>query len=208
MVNEVCSIINLKRFFMKTSILQILIAVILPIVMISCNNPGNREKNAYGDSTAMDNNKNNTMLNNNQNRDQEFMEDAAYGGLMEVELGRYAQQNAVSPRVKNFGAMMVKDHSKVNDELKALAAKKNITLPTALDEKHMNNVNDIKGKRGVNFDRDYIKAMVDDHEKDVDKFKKHAEDGIDSDIKAFAAKTLPTLLMHQDSAKRIKDYLK
>ncbi|MGE5382495.1 MAG: DUF4142 domain-containing protein [Omnitrophica WOR_2 bacterium] len=193
---------------MKTNILQILIAVILPVVMISCNNPGNREKSTYSDSTAMNDNQKNTMLDNNQNRDQEFMEDAAYGGLMEVELGRYAQQKAVSSRVKNFGAMMVKDHSKVNDELKALATKKNITLPTALDEKHMKDVNDIKGKTGANFDKDYIKAMVDDHEKDVDKFKKQAENGMDSDIKAFAAKTLPTLLMHQDSAKRIKDYLK
>jgi putative membrane protein len=127
---------------------------------------------------------------------------------MEVELGKYAQQTAQNQRVKNFATMMVKDHSKANDELKALAAKKNITLPTVLDEKHMDKMNDIKEKRGADFDKEYIKEMVDDHDKDVDKFRKQAENGEDADIKAFAAKTLPVLITHQDSAKSIRDAIK
>lgn len=192
---------------MKTNMLQFILVAFLSVMIISCNNRGaNNNENDSNDSIEI--NENATGDGMNQNIDQEFMEEAAYGGLMEVELGRYAQQAAQNPRVKNFAAMMVKDHSKANDELKALAAQKNIVLPTTLDDKHMDKINDLKEKRGAEFDKDYIKEMVDDHEKDVDKFKRHAENGNDSDIKAFAAKTLPILLMHQDSAKRIHEMLK
>lgn len=190
--------------------LQIILALFFSVVLMSCNNQGTREnQNDNEDSIEMNENASNDgMMDNNENKDQEFMEEAAYGGLMEVELGKYAQQNAQSSRVKNFAAMMVKDHSKANDELKALAAKKNITLPNALDDKHMEKMNDLKEKRGAEFDKEYMQEMVDDHDKDVDKFKRQAENGNDADIKAFAAKTLPVLLTHQDSAKNIRDFLK
>jgi putative membrane protein len=130
---------------------------------------------------------------------------------MEVELGKYAQQNAHNKRVKNFGAMMVRDHSKVNDELKSIAQKKNFDIPTTMDDKHLKMVNDLQQKRGSDFDKDYMKEMVNDHENDVDKFKKFAEnnnDKIDPDLKSFASKTLPVLLMHEDSAKNIRDVVK
>lgn len=194
---------------MKTTMLKILFAMIIAFSLMACNSQGTRENENNADTTEM-NDQNNTgdMMDNNQNKDQEFIEDAAHSGLMEVELGRYAQQNAQNPRVKNYAAMMVKDHSKANDELKALAAQKNITVPTALDDKHMEKMNDMKEKRGAEFDKAYMNEMADEHEKDVDKFKRHAENGNDPDIKAFAAKTLPILLMHQDSAKNIRDFLK
>lgn len=143
----------------------------------------------------------------NEQGDQGFLNEAASGGMMEVELGRYAQENAVNTRVKNFGAMMVRDHSKANEELKSLASSKSLTLPSSMDEKHMNKVNELKGKTGADFDKEYMKEMVDDHEKDVDEFRKQSENAKDADIKAFAAKTLPILQTHQDSAKAIRDAL-
>ncbi len=191
---------------MKTSTVQIFIALLFAISVLSCNNRSARDENNNQDSIEMDNAHDNGMM--DKDKDVDFMKDAAYGGLMEVELGKYAQQNAMHPRVKNFGAMMVKDHSKANDELKALAASKSITIPTALDEDHINKINKMKEKRGADFDKAYMDEMVDDHQKDTDKFKKQAENGDDADIKAFAAKTLPILLMHQDSAKNIKAALK
>lgn len=126
---------------------------------------------------------------------------------MEVELGKYAQQNATNPRVRNFGSMMVRDHSKANDELKSIASRKNINVPTTMEDKHREMMSDIQKKSGQDFDKEYMKAMVDDHGKDIDKFKKHAENGVDPDLKTFASKTLPVLLMHQDSAKVIRDFL-
>lgn len=191
---------------MKT--LKIVVIILSVVVMSSCNS---RPKTSAGDK---DQDKNAMLVenakvegeNNNQG-DQGFLNEAASGGMMEVELGRYAQENAVNPRVKNFGAMMVRDHSKANEELKSLASSKSLTLPSAMDDKHMKMVNDLKGKTGADFDKEYMKEMVNDHEKDVDEFRKQSENANDADIKAFAAKTLPVLQTHQDSAKAIRDAL-
>jgi putative membrane protein len=129
----------------------------------------------------------------------EFAVKAANGGMLEVELGRLAQEKAANKEVKEFGAMMVTDHSKANDELKALATLKNITLPTTLGEDEQKHVNDLTKLSGKDFDKKYVSLMVDDHKEDVDLFKKTAEDDkTDSDVKAFAVKTLPTLQKHLD----------
>jgi len=62
-------------------------------------------------------------------KDKTFMRKAAKGGMMEVAMGRLAAQNAQSDDVKSFGKRMVTDHSKANDELKSIAAKKGVKLP-------------------------------------------------------------------------------
>jgi putative membrane protein len=129
----------------------------------------------------------------------EFAMKAANGGMMEVELGRMAQEKGMSQDVKEFGSMMVADHSKANDELKTLATAKNITLPATLGEDAQEDVNELAKLSGKEFDKKYVSMMVDDHKEDVDAFKKAAEDNsIDPEIKAFAAKTLPTLQQHLD----------
>jgi putative membrane protein len=140
--------------------------------------------------------------------DSEFIVKAASGGMMEVQAGQMAQQKAVNARIKSFGEMMVADHTKANDELKALAATKNITVPPALGEDHQKHVNDLQTKAGKDFDKEYMSMMLDDHKKDVSDFEKAAENATDPDIKAFAAKTLPVLRMHLDSAQAIKDAMK
>jgi putative membrane protein len=140
--------------------------------------------------------------------DAKFAVEAASGGMMEVQLGELAQQKASSQRVKDFGAMMVRDHSKTNDELKSLAGMKNITLPPAPGGDHMDHIKDISKESGKKFDKDYMKMMVDDHKEDIDAFEKSGKDGNDADIKAFASKTLPVLRMHLDSAKAIHDAIK
>jgi putative membrane protein len=140
--------------------------------------------------------------------DSKFAVEAASGGMMEVQLGELAQQKASSQKVKDFGSMMVRDHSKANDELKTLAASKNITLPPAPGEDHMDHIKKLSDKSGKEFDKDYIKLMVDDHKDDIDKFEKCSKDAKDADLKAFAQKTLPTLRQHHDAAKKIWDSMK
>jgi putative membrane protein len=183
------------------------VVIILSVAMMACNNRPKTDSSKDTDKNAMLVENAKVEGQDNEQGDQGFLNEAASGGMMEVELGRYAQENAVNPRVKNFGAMMVRDHSKANDELKSLASSKSLTLPSSMDEKHMNKVNELKGKTGADFDKEYMKEMVDDHEKDVDEFRKQSENAKDADIKAFAAKTLPILQTHQDSAKAIRDAL-
>ena len=133
--------------------------------------------------------------------DTEFAVKAASGGILEVELGKLAEQKGVSAKVKEFGAQMVKDHSKANAELKALAASKNITIPSTPGEDQQKDIAEISKLSGAEFDKKYISYMKDDHEEDVKEFKKAADDAKDADLKAFAAKTLPVIQMHLDMVK-------
>ena len=133
----------------------------------------------------------------------DFAVEAANGGMMEVELGKYAQQNALSQRVKDFGAMMVKDHSKANEALMKIAAAKNITLPAMLGDKAKKHVDDMMKMKGKDFDKAYMSMMLDDHKDDTKAFDKTSKECKDADMKNFAATTLPVLMIHLDSAKAI-----
>ena len=135
--------------------------------------------------------------------DADWAVEAANGGMTEVELGKLAQQKATSERVKNFGAMMVSDHGKAGDQLKAIAARKNITLPANLSDKSQKDLDNLNKKSGRDFDKAYIDMMIDDHKKDVDKFDKASKNLKDPDLKNFATQTLPVIQMHLDSIKAI-----
>jgi len=135
-----------------------------------------------------------------------FVKEAAVGGLAEVDLGNLAKDKASNADVKQFGERMVTDHSKVNDELKDWAQKKNVTLPGDLDTKHKALHERLSKLEGPAFDKAYMDEMVTDHVKDVAAFKKHATK--DQELKAFVAKTLPTLEEHLKQAKEVQAKLK
>lgn len=194
---------------MKVNKLHFLLVMLLSAFLLSCNSQGNQNQDDDNDSISMSENNDMDMgMGDDRDDDSEFMQKAAYSSLLEIEMGRYAQQNAVNSRVKNFGAMMVRDHTKANDQLKALAAKKNVTLPVTLDQDHLDKMNKIKEKKGAEFDKEYMSHMVDQHEKDTDIFRRQSENGQDQSLKDFAGKTLPTLITHQDSARKINDAIK
>lgn len=133
----------------------------------------------------------------------DFAVEAANGGMLEVALGQLAQKNGSSKRVKDFGAMLEKDHGEAGAKLKELAKRKDIVLPDSLSNDAQKHVEKLSKKTGRDFDKAYMDMMVDDHNKDIDKFKKASEDAKDADLKAFAAGTLPVLQKHLDSAKAI-----
>jgi len=135
--------------------------------------------------------------------DADFVVKAASGGMLEVELGKLAQAQASKQGVKDFGAMMVADHSKGGDLLKSLAMRKRITLPDSVSNDQKKERDDLAKKRGAEFDRSYISLMVKDHKDDIKEFEKAAKDANDADIKAFAANNVGMLKMHLDSAQSL-----
>ena len=128
--------------------------------------------------------------------DRKFLEEAAQGGMAEVEMGRLATQRAGDASVREFGARMVSDHSAANAELKAIAAKKGMQLPSEVNSSQKSEIDKLSKMSGDEFDKEYMSAMVKDHEEDGKDFETQAKDGNDADIKAFAAKTLPKLQEH------------
>ncbi|HZW76643.1 MAG TPA: DUF4142 domain-containing protein, partial [Caldimonas sp.] len=115
--------------------------------------------------------------------DKSFVEEAAIGGMAEVQMGKLAQQKGGSHQVKQFGTRMVDDHSKVNDDLKQVADSKGITLPSELNGEHKNKVAKLERLSGAQFDRAYMDGMVSAHKKDIAEFQKQAKSAHDPDIK-------------------------
>jgi len=133
----------------------------------------------------------------NLNRpDQRFVQTAAQGGLAEVKLGQLAQEKGASQTVKDFGSRMVADHSKANDKLKEIASSKNVSVPDSLSSKDQALYDRLSKLSGPQFDREYMRSMVRDHEQDVAMFSRESQSASDSAIKDFASNTLPTLEEH------------
>ncbi|MGI9649749.1 DUF4142 domain-containing protein [Chryseobacterium sp. RLHN22] len=158
------------------------------------------------DSTAVSNGTETQSTLSDQ--DKKFAEVAAKGGMMEVMAGQLAATNASNEKVKALGEMMVKDHTKANDELKNWAAKVGHQLPTSLDAEKQKVYDDLKAKKGADFDRKYTDLMVTDHKKTIADFKKQASDGSEASLKSFAEKTIPALEHHLMESEKAKATVK
>jgi putative membrane protein len=137
----------------------------------------------------------------------EFMTNAASNGMLEVEAGKLAQKSAQNAEVKKFAAMMVKDHTNANSEMKKLAQQKNLTLPDSMSQEHMGDLKELRDKKGAEFDRQYMDLMVSSHEDAVSKFEDASEGLEDAELKSFASTTLTKIREHLEQARKIRDGL-
>jgi putative membrane protein len=135
--------------------------------------------------------------------DKSFIENAAKSGMEEVAVSQAALPHLANPEVRQFAQMMVSDHTGANHELTALAARKGITLPTKQPD-----VTKWNEKKEQGYDEGYVEKMIKDHDDAVDLFTKASKKSDDSEVQAFAAKTLPTLQAHQAQAKALKKTVK
>lgn len=188
---------------MKKTVFSLLFCASAITFMTSCSN-----NNSTDSKEAAKEQNEQKFDNTNIEDDTKFAVAAADGGMMEVQLGQLAQTNGSSAQIKQLGQMMIDDHGKANEELKATAAQKNITLPTTLSEKSQKHYDELSKKTGADFDKAYADLMVSDHEDDIDAFKKEANDGKDADLKNWASGKIPTLEHHLEMAKSAKDAVK
>jgi putative membrane protein len=206
-----------KKPFMKKNYLNLAVCV-LAAGLWSCTDNSSRRaetSDTTTSSTTMTTDTSNKMSTANaptttpanttplSKEDSLFVMEAAAGGMMEVEAGNLAQQNATNQRLKDFGAMMVRDHSQANNELKSLVSSRGIMIPDSLSSDKRKHVDQMKKMTGKAFDSHYVSMMVSDHKKVIDKFEKESKDAKDPDIRNWASKTLPTLKMHLDSIQAI-----
>lgn len=135
--------------------------------------------------------------------DASFYKNAAEAGIAEVDAGNQASTKANSQAVKDFGAMMVKDHSAANDKLKALASTKGVDLPTSASVSQMATKAKLDVLSGDTYDKSYIKSQIKAHRQAVALFKTESTTGQDMEAKAFATATLPTLHSHLKAITKI-----
>lgn len=135
--------------------------------------------------------------------DAAFIKKAANGGMTEVELGKIAQDKGQKQEVKDFGARMVKDHGKANDDLKSVASKMNVEVPDKVNAKHQAVIDKFSKMSAESFDAAYVKEMVKDHKKDISEFENAKGEVKNDDLKKFIDDTVPVMKEHLDMVQKI-----
>lgn len=135
-----------------------------------------------------------------------FASQAAIIGKAEIELGQIALKNTQDQGVRTYAERMVKDHSAAAKKLQAIAAKENLQLPQSLDREHESLKTKLQGLKGEEFDRAYVTAMANGHDKAVALFESASQQTqMPGELKQFAASTLPTLEEHKEMAHSLHD---
>jgi putative membrane protein len=125
----------------------------------------------------------------------DFVKQVAISDMFEIESSKLAQQRADASS-KTFAEKMIKDHTGTSTELKGLATKAKLEVPTALDSSHQEKLDKLKGLQGADFDKEYDSNQQSAHKDAVDLFDRYAKGGDNKEIKAFASKHLPHLQQH------------
>lgn len=128
--------------------------------------------------------------------DEAFTRKAAAAGQAEVELGMVAQQKGSNEHVKHLAQRIEADHKKANDELMAIASKKNLNIDPKPTADQIKTKQKLEKLSGAEFDRGFLDVMIKDHQKAITDFERQATNGADPELKAFAAKVLPDLKEH------------
>lgn len=154
----------------------------------------------------------------------EFISNMAIAGMAEVQLGKVAAERGQDPDVKAFGQIMVRDHTKAGEELKQVASKAGVQLPAQLDDKHRELADRLMKLQGQEFDREYMKAMVDGHDDVHEQLLQQAgwistrndtsvpaavgtsgSTSDDSGVRQWAMKALPVVQQHLQRAREIRE---
>ena len=136
-------------------------------------------------------------------QDRDFLERASQGSNAEIATGGLAANRAVGAEVRGLGARMVNDHASINRGLATIAGKHRIILPTGLGDQQAS-YDRLVDLHREHFDREFVQVMIEDHQMAVLLFQGEAADGVDPEIRAFAARTLPLIQAHLQHAKSLR----
>lgn len=137
--------------------------------------------------------------------DQTFLTKAIEGNFAEIEMGKLAQEKGQSQGVKDFGAMLVQDHTDGNTKAMDLAHQMNVSnTPTAPTKKQMADHERLMKLSGDKFDAEFAKHMTMDHKEDIAEYTKQSKMKSDDPTASFAAQTLPVLQKHLQAAEGLE----
>lgn len=192
----------MKTSLLKTTLLSA--TLVLSITMTSC-----KKEAAETDTEEVADDQNDTKFDDTaKENDAEFLVAAAEINMDEIALGKLAQTKATAQSVKDLGKMMEMEHITALEELKGLAATKNVSLPEGPTEDGQETLKKFQEKKAPDFDKDYASKMVDGHKDAISKFEKASTDAADADVRAWATKMLPALKMHLQHSEEVKTALK
>ncbi len=141
-------------------------------------------------------------------QDKQFAEAALDADLMELKLSEMAVNKGFSPEVKELAQHMIEDHKKADALLKEMAVAKSIPMSTKLDDAQQKEYDKLSDKAGEDFDKSYTDYMVSHHKKTIDLYEKETKKGENTELRAFATNTLPTLNHHRNLSQDLCSKLK
>ena len=196
---------------MKNRTLSLLILAAGGAIFQSCQSTDSSNK--AGDSTVVDHTVVDTVevpgrsTLENEIQTAMFIETVAQEGMLEVTLGKLAMEKASRPGVKDFGKLMLRDHTKMNDQLKALSSVKGLKLPVSLPAKELEQVRQMSQMEIPYFEKLYMKMMIENHNKHIELFK-GAGNSPDTAISNFSRKFLTMLETHREHALKVRERIK
>ncbi|MFO1115807.1 MAG: DUF4142 domain-containing protein [Beijerinckiaceae bacterium] len=135
----------------------------------------------------------------------DFLAEAIQGDNAEVQMGKLASSRGGSKDVRDFGKMLVRDHTKGGQEARKLARQLKVKAPNDAPPDAAEMKAALSKLKGAEFDREFAAHMVDDHKKDIDRYQQQADGAADPKVKDFAARTLPVLHKHLDAAQKLSE---
>ncbi len=123
----------------------------------------------------------------------------------EIQAGQEAESKATGSGFKDFAQMIINDHTKMNDELKALIQKTGMQLPTALDNERQTEFNQLKSSSERNFDRLFRTQQIKGHREALRIFQSFASNGDNADLRSFAQSSIAMLQRHLDQAEKLRE---
>ena len=140
--------------------------------------------------------------------DNDFVDKVSSSGRVEVELAKIAQVRATNDEVRKFAAKLHEDHSKANNDLLIIVSDERIPIPEKPLPEHEKHLQHLTSEKVKDFDKEYMKMMVESHEKSVELFTKASKEAKNEKVKKFAEKTLPVIKEHLSMAKKINEKMK
>jgi putative membrane protein len=170
----------------------------------SCN-----RDNAASDAKQAAEDRNDAKFTDKASKDDaQFVVDAYSAGLVEINMAQRAKELAVTSEAKSTADMMISAHTQMNADLAALADKKVITVPSALNDNQTKEINSLAEKKGRDFDEAFADKLVSSHKDAVSLFEKASTTASDQDIRNLFSTNLPTIRQHLDMATNLQDQLK
>jgi putative membrane protein len=134
--------------------------------------------------------------------DKSFIKDASEGSLAEINFAKLALEKSQDPNVRKFAQMMIKDHTKLAEDMKPFALKYDVK-PSGTPVLDHAKYQELKMKSGISFDRAYVEAMVKDHHDDLQNFIDEENKTADPQLKAAVAKGEKVILEHTEMIDKI-----
>ena len=135
--------------------------------------------------------------------EKDFVADAIRGDSAEILLGQLALDKSSDSGVKSFAQTLIDDHSKAKIQAATLADKLRLEPPADIPAEARQEMAKLQGLSGQAFDKEFVRYMVDDHEKDIAEFREESANGV-GPAQKLAAQSLPTLEKHLQMAKSLE----